>query len=84
MPNLNLRLDPSVALIVGGAWMLVFVITLALLLQRKDLEPIAKFMWVFVVSAVPFFGVILYWLIGPKKARDESAAAANVAEPRGQ
>jgi hypothetical protein len=79
MPNLNLRLDPNVALIVGGVWMLVFLITLALLLQRKDLEPIAKFMWVFVVSAVPFFGVILYWFVAPKTRRDESIAV-NIAE----
>ena len=79
MPNFNLRLDPTLALIVTGVWMLVFVITLALLLQRKDLEPIPKFMWVFVVSAVPFFGVILYWFIGPKTRRDETPAA-NVVE----
>ena len=79
MPNLNLRINPDVALIVGGVWMLVFLITLALLLQRKDLEPIAKFMWVFVVSAVPFFGVILYWFIGPRTRRDESPAV-NVVE----
>ena len=81
MPNLNLRIDPDVALIVGGVWMLIFLITLALLLQRKDLEPIAKFMWVFVVSAVPFFGVILYWVIGPRTRREESATA-NVLEQR--
>ena len=81
MPNLNLRIDPDVALIVGGVWMFIFLITLALLLQRKDLEPIAKFMWVFVVSAVPFFGVILYWVIGPRTRRDESATV-NVLEPR--
>ena len=79
MPNLNLRLDPSVAMIIGGVWMLVFLITLALLLQRKDLEPIAKLMWVFVVATVPFFGVILYWFIAPKVRRDESPAA-NVVE----
>jgi hypothetical protein len=80
MPNLNLRIDPDVAMIVGGVWMLVFLITLALLLQRKDLEPIAKFMWVFVVCAVPFFGVLLYWFVGPKKRRDEDVVG-RVAEP---
>lgn len=79
MPNLNLRIDPDVAIIVGGVWMLVFLITLALLLQRRDVEPIGKFMWVFVVCSVPFFGVVLYWFIGPKTRRDESMGA-NVLE----
>jgi len=79
MPNLNLRIDPDVAMIVGGVWMLAFLITLALLLLRKDLEAIPKFMWVYVVCAVPVFGVILYWVVGPKTRRDETAPV-NIAE----
>ena len=82
MPNLNLRLNPDVALIVGGIWTLVFLITLALLLQRKDFEPMTKFMWVFVVSAVPFFGVLLYWFIAPRTRRDESPAVNVVGQGR--
>lgn len=73
MFDLNYKIDPEVLKIVGTIWMLVFLITLALLLLRKDLEAIPKFMWVFVVCVVPFFGVFLYWFLAPKTRRDESA-----------
>ena len=52
-------------------WLVIWVFGLRGLLARSDLEPITKFMWVFVVVLVPLFGLLLYWLSpqdGPHKA----------------
>jgi len=44
---------------------LVWLVTLAMLLQRGDFDPITKLTWVIVVIFVPFFGIILFWFIAP-------------------
>ncbi len=46
-------------------WTLVWLIVLAGVLTRKDMEPIQQLMWVLVIILVPFFGVLLYWTMAP-------------------
>jgi hypothetical protein len=50
--------------IYGFVWLFV----LAFLLLRQDLDLITKLTWVVVVVFVPFFGILLYWSIGPSSS----------------
>jgi hypothetical protein len=46
-------------------WLTVWIGSLALVLRRPDYDPITRLTWVIVVIFVPFFGVLLYWLVAP-------------------
>jgi hypothetical protein len=60
----------------SGDWLLPFMIVysltwllvLATILQRSDLDPVTRLTWVVVVIFVPLFGILLYWCVGPKTA----------------
>jgi len=58
---------PAVLLIYGPVWLLV----LAVILGRSDLDPVTKLTWVIVVIFVPFFGILLYWTIAPGSSRQK-------------
>lgn len=53
----------------GILWLIIWLIGLYRLLARHDLEPVTKFMWVFVVVTVPFFGLWFYWFSRIKTVR---------------
>lgn len=48
--------------IVVIVWLVIWLVGLQGLLARNDLEPVTKFMWVFVVVSVPVFGLVFYWV----------------------
>jgi len=58
---------PAALWIYGLVWLLV----LALILRRSDLDPVTKLTWVIVVIFVPFFGMLLFWSIAPSSSRQE-------------
>ncbi|PAW78523.1 MAG: hypothetical protein B9S32_06265 [Verrucomicrobia bacterium Tous-C9LFEB] len=39
-------------------------------LCRRNLEPVTKFMWVFVIVSVPFFGMIFYGILSSVDSLD--------------
>jgi hypothetical protein len=49
------------------AWIVVWVITLAMALGRHDLDPVTRLTWVVVIIFVPFFGVLLYAIVAPHR-----------------
>ena len=56
-------------------WWIILLVVLYCLLARKDMDPVTKFMWVFVILTVPVFGVIFYELspaTKPKWNKDSS------------
>jgi hypothetical protein len=67
---------PALPLFVVVLWMLVWLVVLGAALARKDLDPVTRLTWVLVIIMVPFFGVVLYWILGPK----QQASAARPAE----
>src|SRR6516165_8023571 len=74
----------SVLLSVVVVWTLVWLVVLGTLLARKDLDPITKLTWVLVVILVPFFGVVFYCLLGPKRRPSSGRSAEHAAsEPVG-
>src|SRR3954468_11634088 len=54
----------------AGVWMLVWVAVLANALARKDFDPITRLTWALVIILVPFFGVLLYFVLAPKQPRE--------------
>jgi type VI protein secretion system component VasK len=62
--------EASVILIVLAViWLVIWLFVLYRLLARPDLRPVTKFMWVFVVVSVPFFGVLFYWFCPIRRYR---------------
>ena len=49
----------TLLLIYGLLWLL----TLGLALTRMDLDPVTRFMWVFVIISVPVIGVLFYFVL---------------------
>jgi len=49
---------------------LVWLLVLATILLRADLDPVTKLTWVIVVIFVPFLGVILFWAIAPSNPKN--------------
>jgi hypothetical protein len=43
---------------------------LATALARKDFDPVTRLTWAVVIILVPFFGVVLYWVVAPKQPRE--------------
>jgi len=68
--------------VIGG---LFWLIVLAFALSRDDLDPVTKFMWIFVIVAASIFGAILYLLIAPfanKASGDDTSEDATCASCR--
>jgi hypothetical protein len=55
-------------------WSVIWLFVLANVLFRRDFDPMTRLTWVIVVTFVPFFGVILYWIRPetPRKSIDPS------------
>jgi hypothetical protein len=51
--------------------LVVWLATLSRVLQRSDLDSVTRLTWVIVVIFVPFFGMVLYWCLGPEPAQSE-------------
>lgn len=56
---------------IGGFIFVAWLLLLAFLLARTDLDPITKLMWVVVVIFVPFFGMLLYLALAPPVVRKD-------------
>jgi hypothetical protein len=72
--NIALNFSPHLLqglLLWAGLWTLVWMIVLATVLTRKDFDPIARLTWALVVILVPFFGVVLYWVVAPRQPREK-------------
>jgi hypothetical protein len=68
--NINLHSTPEglyTTLFWFFLWTLLWVVVLANALARKDFDPVTRVTWVLVIILVPFFGVLLYWVIAPKQ-----------------
>jgi len=57
----------------AGVWTIVWLLVLATALARKDLDPVTRLTWVLVIILVPFFGVLLYWLVAPASEVEQEA-----------
>ena len=64
IPNNSL---PAIPIFVAVIWAIVWLVTLAFALIRKDLDPVTRLTWVLVIIFVPFFGVVFYWTLGLEK-----------------
>ena len=53
-----------------GLWTLLWLVVLATALARKDFDPVTRLTWALVIILVPFFGVVLYWVVAPKQPRE--------------
>lgn len=51
-------------IVLVGAWPLSALMAL-LQLRRRQLPEVARAIWAAVILAIPFFGVIAYWLVQP-------------------
>jgi hypothetical protein len=51
-------------------WTLFWLVVLANALARKDFDPITRLTWALVIILVPFFGVLLYFVLAPKQPRE--------------
>jgi len=51
-------------------WGVIWLFALATVLYRSDFDPVTKLTWVVVVIFVPFFGVLLYWAVGPNNPQN--------------
>ena len=72
---------PAFPLFLVVLWMLVWLVVLGTSLARKDLDPVTRLTWVLVIIMVPFFGVLLYWILGPKpQVRTEKIAPSEAIE----
>jgi heme/copper-type cytochrome/quinol oxidase subunit 2 len=48
-------------------WTGIWVLTLGLILSRRDFDAITRLTWVVVVIFVPVFGVFLYAFVAPER-----------------
>lgn len=67
----------AIALVVGLFWLVV----LASALARPDLDPVTKFMWVFVIVTTSVIGVLLYLFIAPSPGKIRRAKLNYENEP---
>jgi ribosomal protein L40E len=77
---MNISFNSSPHLLEGlllwiGLWTLVWMIVLATVLTRKDFDPVTRLTWALVVILVPFFGVVLYWVVAPRQPRETAKTA---------
>ncbi len=60
---------------------LVWLFNLFTLLDREDMTSVNRFMWVFILVMVPFFGLLLYWTSrGAKRWTTESDLSPRLRE----
>lgn len=71
---------PAFLLIYGLVWLMV----LAQILQRCDLDPVTKLTWVIVVIFVPFFGMLLFWTIAQSNLKNSPREFSNKIDPSNQ
>jgi hypothetical protein len=86
VPPINVQFSNGVPFFDGsrGDWLVpvlivgtvVWLATLVRVLERPDFDPITRLTWVVVVVFVPFFGMVLYWCIGPAPAQPEKRRTA--------
>jgi len=79
MPNssFNFNLPGQLMLV----YLIVWIAILGWVLARKDMPPITQLMWVLVIILVPFFGLLLYCIIGPERTAAPSLPVASLPEP---
>jgi hypothetical protein len=58
---------PGALLFIVIIYGLFWLLTLGFALTRVDLDPVTRFMWVFVVVSVPVIGVLFYVLLCPPR-----------------
>lgn len=59
----------------------LWVVTLVRVLTRKDFDPVTRFMWVFIVVSLNIFGVIIYMVVAPRVAAQESSGSFEESDP---
>ena len=84
--HMNYSLDsisnaPLGLILLAVAAGLFWLIVLASALSRNDLDPLTKFMWIFVIVAASIFGALLYLFIAPdrRKTSDDVSATTTCA-----
>jgi hypothetical protein len=59
----------------------LWLLTLARVLSRRELDPMTRLTWVVVVIFVPVFGMVLYWFIGPESEIEKRPGALHQSAP---
>ena len=65
--NFNLQYPSGVIAFWFAVLAIIWLVVLAVALNRNDMHPSTQFMWVFVLVSMNILGVLLYWMIAPSR-----------------
>ena len=63
--NIDFHLPDSEGASFLLVWLVAWILTLGLILRRRDLDSVTKLTWVVTVIFVPVFGILLYFFLAP-------------------